>query len=365
MEAVRLHLKQTAANYHREETLDNKMTYPLPPFSTVIGALHRACGYREYHPMDISIQGSYGALKREVYMDNCFLNTLQNDRGILVKMANPDAVSGAYLKCAEAVKSQGNDFRKGITIRVCDSALLQEYRDLKDKKDEIDLLKKERLNPFLKTIKEQKRELAAQKKQYQGDAVRLKEITQRAKELSDQEKKAAEQMKVYEQENYSRPISYFRTLTKAPKYYEVLTDVELLLHIRASKQVMQDILEHYKDLQCLGRSEDFVEIMDARLVELSRPDDCYDSCFSAYLPSKPVWKESIWVARAERAVARGCFYYLGKNYKIEDGKRIFQKKAVVYTSAYSVDEDCQDDAIWIDHDVMVDGKQTDCIVAFV
>ena len=74
MEAVRLKLRQATANYRREETVDNKMTYPLPPFSTVIGALHKACGYREYHPMDLSIQGNYGALKKKVYTDHCFLN---------------------------------------------------------------------------------------------------------------------------------------------------------------------------------------------------------------------------------------------------------------------------------------------------
>ena len=57
MKALRLVLRQSGANYKREETVDNKMTYPLPPFSTVIGALHSACGYREYADMDISIQG--------------------------------------------------------------------------------------------------------------------------------------------------------------------------------------------------------------------------------------------------------------------------------------------------------------------
>ena len=44
MKALRLVIHQSSANYKREETVDNKMTYPLPPFSTVIGALHNACG---------------------------------------------------------------------------------------------------------------------------------------------------------------------------------------------------------------------------------------------------------------------------------------------------------------------------------
>ena len=47
MKAFRLIIKQTSANYRKPETIKNKMTYPLPPFSTVIGALHNACGYTE------------------------------------------------------------------------------------------------------------------------------------------------------------------------------------------------------------------------------------------------------------------------------------------------------------------------------
>ena len=42
MKAIRLHLTQKSAHYRKEETVDNKMTYPLPFPSTVIGALHAA-----------------------------------------------------------------------------------------------------------------------------------------------------------------------------------------------------------------------------------------------------------------------------------------------------------------------------------
>ena len=55
MKAFRLIIKQTSANYRKPETIKNKMTYPLPPFSTVIGALHNACGYTEYKEMNLSI----------------------------------------------------------------------------------------------------------------------------------------------------------------------------------------------------------------------------------------------------------------------------------------------------------------------
>lgn len=38
MKAIRLHIKQNSANYKKEETVQCRMTYPLPPYSTVIGA---------------------------------------------------------------------------------------------------------------------------------------------------------------------------------------------------------------------------------------------------------------------------------------------------------------------------------------
>ena len=45
MEALRIILKQSSANYRKAGTVDNKMTYPLTIPSTVIGALHNICGY--------------------------------------------------------------------------------------------------------------------------------------------------------------------------------------------------------------------------------------------------------------------------------------------------------------------------------
>lgn len=89
MKAIRLHIKQNSANYKKEETVQNRMTYPLPPYSTVIGALHKACGYTSYHPMQVSVQGKYGSLKTKMYKDDCFLNSLNDDRNLLVKMKIP------------------------------------------------------------------------------------------------------------------------------------------------------------------------------------------------------------------------------------------------------------------------------------
>lgn len=59
MKAVRLKAYQNMVNYRVPNSFQLKETYPLPPPSTVIGMIHNLCGYKEYHPMDISIQGNY------------------------------------------------------------------------------------------------------------------------------------------------------------------------------------------------------------------------------------------------------------------------------------------------------------------
>ena len=91
-------IKQNSANYRREETVTNKQTYPLPPFSTMIGALHNACGFKSYQKMDLSIQGKFESMHKEMNEDKCFLNSLQDDRGILVKMKNNEFLSKAFEK---------------------------------------------------------------------------------------------------------------------------------------------------------------------------------------------------------------------------------------------------------------------------
>lgn len=57
MKIIRIKAKQNMVNYKRPMCYVSGETYPLPPYSTVIGMIHNACGYTSYHPMKISIQG--------------------------------------------------------------------------------------------------------------------------------------------------------------------------------------------------------------------------------------------------------------------------------------------------------------------
>ena len=59
MKAIRLKIFQNLVNYKLSTSFQLKETYPLPPYSTVIGMVHNACEFTEYVPMKVSVQGKY------------------------------------------------------------------------------------------------------------------------------------------------------------------------------------------------------------------------------------------------------------------------------------------------------------------
>lgn len=61
LKAIRVELEQQLPNYRKPASFLVKESFPLPPYSTVIGMIHTACGFTEYHAMKISIQGSYAS----------------------------------------------------------------------------------------------------------------------------------------------------------------------------------------------------------------------------------------------------------------------------------------------------------------
>ncbi len=58
-EAVKLKIYQDLVNYKTPTSFQLRESYPLPPFSTVIGMVHSACGYDSYVPMAVSVQGTH------------------------------------------------------------------------------------------------------------------------------------------------------------------------------------------------------------------------------------------------------------------------------------------------------------------
>ena len=319
MKAIRLHLKQNSANYKREETVNCRMTYPLPPYSTVIGAIHKACGYTDYHDMKVSIQGKYGSLKTRLFKDNCFLNSLQNDRNTHVKLRNSDMLSTAYDIVAVAQKAQGNDFEKGITINVVNKDLLEEYRFLKRTKRRIDKHKK-----IVKSLKDKVKKMKADEN---ISAEEVKAFDKRVKDIDKIYKK-------YEEVKYTVPYSKFRTLATGPKYYEMLYDIELVIHIVSDENTMQDILDNIYNLTAIGRWEDFVEVLECTETELDEGELEYDapnSPFDLYMPIELLDKNIDCIGQNDKTdglYINGTKYLLPINDTVEKRKGNIRKRNV-------------------------------------
>ena len=59
MKAIRIKAYQPTANYRKPTGFVIRESYPLPPYSTVIGMVHAACGFENYVPMKVSVAGKY------------------------------------------------------------------------------------------------------------------------------------------------------------------------------------------------------------------------------------------------------------------------------------------------------------------
>lgn len=332
MKAIRIHLKQNTANYRREETVNCRTTYPLPPYSTVIGAIHKACRYTEYHPMDISIQGKYGSMIQKVFTEDCFLNSCQDDRGYLVKMNNPDILCSSYQIVAKALKGQGNSFQKGTTIKIFNQKLLDEYRklNLKERLDYYKSLDKEVVQPYKDKLKELKKNKLNKTDEY--------------KKLDKRLKRHDKLLKGFEEKHYKIPKSYFKTLTKAPKYYELLCEVELIIHIHSDEKTMSDILDNIYNLTAIGRSEDFIEIIDICEVDLEKVNEdgfASNRNYHNYIPykyMKQIIKTGAGTDTNNSLIMNGTKYFINKNYNIKNKKRLFEKVSVLYTCDFVAED---------------------------
>ena len=65
--AIRVKCFQNLVNYKKPSSFIIKETFPLPPYSTVLGMIHAACGYTEFHPMKLCIQRTNSGTVSELY----------------------------------------------------------------------------------------------------------------------------------------------------------------------------------------------------------------------------------------------------------------------------------------------------------
>ncbi|MFD2616044.1 type I-B CRISPR-associated protein Cas5b [Terrilactibacillus laevilacticus] len=79
MKAIKVRLWQDLVNYKKPTSFQLKETYPLPPYSTVIGMVHNLCQYQTYHAMKISIQGKNFSKVNDLYTRYEFKNGMTYD----------------------------------------------------------------------------------------------------------------------------------------------------------------------------------------------------------------------------------------------------------------------------------------------
>lgn len=317
MKVLRIVLKQSSANYRKAGTIDNKMTYPLPVPATMIGALHNICRYTDYHSMDISIQGNYESLSKDMYKNITVLNTV-SDRGTLVKMVAPNTVSNAYIEVATATEDNCN-FITEKNIKVKNRELLEEFKSLKLLKEKLDSEKKLKLEEFKRKKEE------------------FKAVKDELKKIRTEEKNYKEEFKKFEEENYSKAYSQFRTIVKKPMFYEILNNIFLILHIKSDEQTLKDIENNIFNLQSIGRGEDFVEVVECKKVELQEFDTEIKSAegLSIYLNYNDFQEEKIFNLDVDGNVVKsGTKYYLDKYYKIVNLKREFEKTLAIYSNYF-------------------------------
>ena len=80
-QALRVKLYQNMVNYKKPTSFQLKESYPLPPYSTVIGMVHSLCDFKEYKDMDISIQGKYHSKVNDLYTRYEFHKGMKYDKG--------------------------------------------------------------------------------------------------------------------------------------------------------------------------------------------------------------------------------------------------------------------------------------------
>ncbi|MEI0489118.1 CRISPR-associated protein Cas5 [Brachyspira pulli] len=83
LKAIKFKCYQNMPNYRRPASFDFKETFKLPPYSSVIGMIHKICNYQngEYMPMRLSIQGTSESINTDLYTRYFFNpNKCEGDR---------------------------------------------------------------------------------------------------------------------------------------------------------------------------------------------------------------------------------------------------------------------------------------------
>lgn len=296
MKAIRIKLYQNLVNYKKPISFQLKETYPLPPPSTVIGMVHNLCGYTEYHEMDVSIQGKYHAKVNDLYTRHEFSNKITEDK----KRRCKDCMAINGEKAKKCTSCGGKDLEdvwipRGYLVRGIVAPGVKKYDDL-----------------------------------YKENVI------------------LDEKNREYFKENYISVI-------EGPATVELLTDVELLIHIIPKDQTIVEEIEkaflYPREYPSLGRREDLALINEVKVVNIYREiliDDInIGNDYSAYIPINLIEKDDVILRKRIGVGVAGTRYRLTKNYTLVNcgtkGSpkivRKWNKVDVIYGSNIKVLED--------------------------
>lgn len=348
MKAIRINLYQSIANYRKEETSFNKMTYPLPPFSTIIGAIHNACKWDTYHPLKIGLLGNYGSIENRAYKNNGFLDNTMDDRGVLVKCPNSNSLTSTATIVATSDK-RGSSFKKNEGITIKNKKLYEEYIQLDKFLEELKSETQEKIIPITKRLNE----IKDKKSLLDKTSSEFKTLFEEEVSLKEQ-KKTIEKEKKNKENDIFQKKSLYKTLNPSLKYYELLTEVHLIIYIvTENEQDMKDIMDNVYNITAIGRAEDSVNVSKIDVVNLKESDDEeYSSLkgYNQYIDYNYLKEEYILRNfQSKHKNDTGTIYYIPKDYCIVDNKRIFNKKKVVLCSDFMIDNHIPD--VYIDSEI--------------
>ena len=83
-------------NYRKPTSFSIRETFPLPPYSTVIGMVHNLCGFTEYHPMKVGVQGTCRGIASDLFTRYSFSNRPYKDDRHWMKVPDGDNSIGLY-----------------------------------------------------------------------------------------------------------------------------------------------------------------------------------------------------------------------------------------------------------------------------
>ncbi len=81
MKAIKVKAFQQMPSYRKPTSFAIKESYPLPPYSTIIGMVHAACGFEDYVDMEVSVQGLHYAVVNDLYIRYEFGNATKFEEG--------------------------------------------------------------------------------------------------------------------------------------------------------------------------------------------------------------------------------------------------------------------------------------------